>query len=248
MSENNPMSGATVGSLVAQNPARARVFESLGIDYCCGGKKTLADACAARGHDLDRVVTLLDEIAPRVGDRSADPSEMSLVALVDDIERTHHAFIRRELPRLDRLTGRVLAAHGERDPRLQEVRRVFLSMMADLESHIAKEEQVLFPIIRELEATGGSIVAPESLEGPLMRLEAEHQNAGNALAFLRAATDGFTPPDGACSTWIVMLDSFEAFERDMHEHVHKENNVLFPRAMALEDALRAHHISSGQAG
>jgi regulator of cell morphogenesis and NO signaling len=152
--------------------------------------------------------------------------------------------VRRELPRLDRLTGRVLAAHGDRDPRLQEVRRVFLTMMAELESHLEKEEQVLFPIIRELEATGGSSVAPDSLEGPLTRLESEHQDAGSDLAFLRAATDEFTPPEGACNTWMVMLDSLNAFERDMHEHVHKENNVLFPRALELQRQLRQHAISS----
>lgn len=244
MSENTQLSGATVGSLVAGNPAHARIFESLGIDYCCGGKRTLRDACAARGHDLDQVVALLREHAPRANDRRSALSDMSLVALVDDIERTHHAFVRRELPRLDRLTGRVLTAHGERDPRLQEVRRVFLTMMVELESHLEKEEQVLFPIIRELEATGGSTVAPDSLEDPLKQLELEHQDAGSDLAFLRAATDEFTPPEGACSTWIVMLDSLKAFERDMHEHVHKENNVLFPRALDLERQLHGRAITS----
>jgi regulator of cell morphogenesis and NO signaling len=232
---------------VTQNPARARAFERLGIDYCCGGKKTLADACAARGVDLDRAIGLIDEQDARPDAHGRDPSSMPLIELIDDIEQRHHARLRTELPRLDRLTERVLNAHGDRDARLAEIRRVFLALKDELESHLDKEERVLFPIIRELESTGGSVVMQGSLRAPLERLESEHTQAGNALTFLRAATDDYTPPERACNTWKVMIDSLAALEHDMHEHVHKENNVLFPRALALEDALRARDISSGRA-
>lgn len=246
MTHQQTLATTPVGTLVTQNPARARAFERLGIDYCCGGKKSLADACAARGVDVELAIALLDLQDARAGGSAPDPSAMSLVDLLDDIEGNHHAFLRAELPRLDRLTERVLSAHGDRDPRLAEIRRVFLSLREELESHLDKEERVLFPIIRELETTGGSAVMSGSLRDPLDRLESEHTQAGNAMAFLRAATDDYTPPERACNTWKVMIDSLAGFERDMHEHVHKENNVLFPRALALEEELRARGVSSGR--
>lgn len=247
MAQHDLLAATPVGTLVTQNPARARAFERLGIDYCCGGKKSLADACAARGVDLDRAIDLIDEQDAQPMTSARDPATIPLVELIDDIERNHHASLRTELPRLDRLTERVLSAHGDRDPRLAEIRRVFLTLRDELESHLDKEERVLFPIIRELESTGGSVVMQGSLRSPLERLESEHTDAGNALAFLRAATDDYTPPERACNTWKVMIDTLAALERDMHEHVHKENNVLFPRALALEEELRGRDVSSGQA-
>ena len=244
MSHQQPLASTPVGALVTQNPARARALERLGIDYCCGGKKTLADACAARGVDVEHAIALIGEQEARAGVRGRDPSAMSLVELIHDIESNHHAFLRAELPRLDRLTERVFSAHGDRDARLSEIRRVFLTLREELESHVDTEERVLFPIIRELETTGGSAVMSGSLRDPLDRLESEHAQAGSALTFLRAATDDYTPPERACNTWKVMIDSLAAFERDMHEHVHKENNVLFPRALALEEELRERGVSS----
>lgn len=238
MSGHEPLGATPVGTLVVQNPSRARALERLGIDYCCGGKRTLADACAARGVELEYAFALLAEEDARPGSRRRDPSGMPLAELIADIEQTHHAHLRAELPRLDLLTEKVLRSHGDRDPRLAEVRRVFVAMRDELERHMMTEERVLFPMVRDLETGVATGAAPVSLRETLEHLESEHTHAGNALAFLRAATDGFTPPERACTTWRVLLDSLGAFERDMHEHVHKENNVLFPRALALEKQRR----------
>lgn len=237
MARQETLGATPVGVLVTRNPARARALERLGIDYCCGGKRSLADACAARGVVLADAVAMLEAVDDATVSSGRDLGGVPLSELADDIERKHHAYLRAELPRLDRLTEKVLKAHGERDQRLAEVRRVFLALRDDLERHMLSEERVLFPMVRALDAGVSPSDAPISLAETLEQLEAEHTHAGNALAFLRAATDGYTPPERACNTWRVMLGSLEEFERDMHEHVHKENSVLFPRALARERAL-----------
>lgn len=228
---------ATVGQLVTEKPGRSRVFEALRIDYCCGGKLPLAEACAKRGLEAAAVIDLLrqaDFAADRAESR-LDPGAMSLTDLADHIEREHHAWLRTELPRLDAMTERVLRVHGESEPRLADVRRAFIALRDELSTHMMKEEQILFPVIRALEQ-GSAAERPcgGSIADPIRQMELEHEHAGDALATMRAATDDYQPPDWACNTYRAMLDGLAALERDMHQHVHKENNVLFPKAIELE--------------
>lgn len=226
----------TVGDFVRQKPARARVFESLQIDYCCGGKVPLVQACEKRGISMGEVlqaIGLSDELAD--SGTLVDVDSMGLTELADHIESTHHAYLRDELPRLDLMTEKVSRVHGDKDERLFRMRQAFVALKAELEPHMLKEERILFPIVRQLEA---SVERPEfhcgSVANPIRQMEHEHDHAGAALAILNESTDAYTPPDWACNTYRAMLDSLARLEADMHQHIHKENNVLFPKAIQLE--------------
>jgi regulator of cell morphogenesis and NO signaling len=229
----------TVGSIVAKRPALSRVFEQAGIDYCCGGKIPLDDACRKKGIDSAQLLATLEQAAAVPGEPGVNAAAMTLTALADHIEATHHAYLKAELPRLDAMTNKVAAVHGEHDARLAQVRDTFGGLLTEMGSHMMKEEQILFPMIRQLEA---SAAAPAfhcgSVANPIRVMEMEHDQAGAALATMRGLTDGFTPPDWACNTYRAMLDALAHLEHDLHQHVHKENNILFPRAIALETTKR----------
>jgi regulator of cell morphogenesis and NO signaling len=218
---------ARVGELVVERPARARVFEQFGIDYCCGGKKTLLAACAEKDVDAGDVLAALGALDDDSGEEE-DWSEASLTALCAHIETVHHAFLRSELPRLAALVDKVTRAHGSAHPELAEVQEVYRGLVSELESHIEKEEGELFPAIRHLEESG----ARASLAAPISTLEHEHDDTGSALERLRALTAGYAPPQGACNSYRAMLDGLEQLERDLHTHIHEENNILFARALA----------------
>ncbi|MCO6044354.1 iron-sulfur cluster repair di-iron protein [Aeoliella sp. ICT_H6.2] len=228
----------TVGELVRQRPLYARIFEELKIDYCCGGKVPLAEACEKGGIDVEAVLEQINQCdAAAEHTVSIDPDALSLTELADHIEATHHAYLRKELPRLDWMTEKVARVHGEKDSRLSVVRDAFLALKAELEPHMMKEERILFPLVRELES---SKELPDfhcgSIANPIRQMEHEHDQAGNALTILRQSTDDYTPPDWACNTYRAMLASLEVLEADMHQHIHKENNVLFPKTLEMERA------------
>ncbi len=227
----------TVGEMVVENPSRARVFERFGIDYCCGGKIPLAQACATRGVELDVVLEALRKSEADVSPESQkDWSQESMTSLVDHIVTTHHAYLREEFPRLTKMTARVAEVHGERHTELPEVRDVFMALRAELQMHMQKEEQVLFPMIKQLDSgVAGAADHCGTIENPIRMMEQEHDNAGNALSTLRELTGGFAVPDDACNTYRVMLDTLAKLEADLHQHIHKENNILFPRALVAEN-------------
>lgn len=231
--QNGTMS---VGAIVAAKPGLARIFEDLGIDYCCGGALSLQDACAERGLDLASVLQKL-EAGPAASEDYVDVTGFGLTEMVDHIEATHHAFLRSEMPRLVDLFGKVVAAHGERHGEIRQAARVYADLCAELESHMMKEEQVLFPYVRELDAASGPLPFHcGSVAGPIRVMMMEHDSAGEALAMLRELTHDFTVPDDGCATYAELLRSLLRFERDLHQHVHKENNILFPRLLAQEAA------------
>jgi regulator of cell morphogenesis and NO signaling len=226
----------TVGSIVTKNPGIARVFETLGIDYCCGGKQTLAVACREKGLDPQAVLRALqNENRARTDNDSPDVTSMSLTELADHIEKTHHAYLREELPRLAAMTKKVADRHGGHDPRLREVQKTFGAMALELSQHMFKEEQCLFPMIRQLEASERpAALHCATVANPIRQMELEHDDAGTALVRLRELTDGFSPPEWACNTYRALLAGLAYLERDMHAHIHKENNVLFPSALDFE--------------
>jgi len=222
----------TVGELVAHHPALSRVFEAVGVDYCCGGKRTLDQACQQEGLDPVALVAMLEQAAATDDHAElVDAAAMSLTELADHIEQTHHAYLRRELPRLDALTDKVSTVHGQSDPRLRDVHATLRGLANELMSHMMKEEQVLFPMIRQLETSRElPVFHCGAIENPIRQMELEHHDAGAALERLRSLTDDYTPPDWACNTYRAMLDALAGLERDLHQHIHKEDNVLFPRA------------------
>mgnify|MGYP003653287279 CR=1 FL=1 len=227
---------STVGDLVREVPNRARVFESLKIDYCCGGKISLATACSKRKINPDEVAQRLGQCdAEQTSEAIFDADAMTLTELADHIESTHHAYLKEELPRLDFMTEKVSRVHGDKEPRMATVREAFVALKNELEPHMMKEDKILFPVIRQLEASADRAEFHcGSVANPIRQMEHEHDQAGDTLAILNEATDGYVPPEWACNTYRVMLDSLAKLEADMHQHVHKENNVLFPKAIQLE--------------
>ena len=229
----------SVGELVAEKPSRSRVFEGFKIDYCCGGERKLGDACERAGVSADDVVAAIAESDRNGnGDAARDWSKSPLGELIDHILNAHHAYLRRELPRLSEMAAKVARAHGERFPWVLECKQVLSELRDELDSHMMKEEQMLFPMIRQIEEAD---TAPSlhcgTLENPITVMEHEHDNAGNALRRLRELTKGFSPPPDACNTFRAWLDGLSELEADLHEHIHEENNILFPKAQRRESEL-----------
>lgn len=232
----------TVAQWVAEYPQTADLFERLKIDYCCHGNVSLNMACANRKLDANSLVRdLLDLVSECTNPSSRTPTTSTnwLVAplqeLCDHIEQTHHVYLRDELPRLSERIEKIAAVHGEEHPELHRLAQVFLGLRAELEQHMMKEERILFPAIRQTE---NALTLPSfpfgTMANPIRMMEHEHENAGQALAQLREITNDYELPDDACNTYRATFDALQRLERDLHEHIHKENYILFPRAQKLE--------------
>jgi len=236
----NELEIQTVGQMVVERPQRSRVFDRLRIDYCCGGKRTLEEACAKRGLDLKAVLAELEAFDAEANTQpdAVRPANLTMTELADDIERTHHAYLREELPRLGDLVKKVSAVHGQAHPWLAGLTSVYAELVAELEPHMLKEEQILFPMIRELDraATAPSFHCG-SVGNPIRMMEMEHQNAGAALGRIREITTDYEIPEGACNSFRAMLSGLEHLEADLHLHIHKENEILFPKASEMEAKL-----------
>ena len=221
----------TIGDLVAVTPAAARVLDGFGLDYCWHGGRTLADACATAGVDVSVVAGTLDDL-----DIGGDTTWTTLdpPALADHIVETHHRYLHEELPLLDALAAKVVSVHGERHPELADVRSLVAAVRADLEPHLMKEERVLFPAIHAL-AQGQTEFAFGSVANPIRMMGLEHERAGELLAELRAATDGYAVPADGCASYRSLYGRLEALELDTHLHIHKENHALFPAAIRLSE-------------
>ena len=222
----------TLGDVVNRRPGAARVLQAFDLDFCCGGDRPLSAACAERGIDTSVVMDALADVPLAA---SPDWVAMGPVELVDHLEATHHAYLHRELEFLDVLAEKVAAVHGGRHPELLDVLADFRELTDDLVPHLAKEEQVLFPMIRRL--AGGEVPEFGSVEAPISVMLREHDAAGALLSQLRARTGGFHVPDDACSSYWSLYSGLEELEANTHLHVHKENNVLFPAVVALEAQL-----------
>jgi regulator of cell morphogenesis and NO signaling len=219
----------TLASLVAELSERAVMLDRLGLDYCCHGQRSLADACADAGLDVTAAAYEIGSVAG--GTTVQPPSEPG--ALADYIEATHHAYLHTELPELAVLAAKVTTVHGARHPELSAVNVLVTALRIDLEPHLAKEERVLFPAIRAL--TLGERGFPfKTVRNPVRMMTAEHDRAGALLAELRTVTCAYSPPSHACASYRSLYERLEHLERDTHRHIHLENNVLFPAALALE--------------
>jgi regulator of cell morphogenesis and NO signaling len=223
---------STLGELVLQQPRAAALFERLGLDYCCGGQRTLDQACRQQGLDTKTVSTLLQTLVdePRNAVLEAhDVARTTISELCEHLVARHHDPLRRDLARISDLVGTVVRVHGTAHRELLDLQRLFTAIRTDLETHMAIEERTLFPACRELE------VGPETAEfdaGVLALLEDDHATTGGALCALREVAGGYRGESAVCATHRAMLNALRAFELDMHQHVHEENNVLFPRVRA----------------
>jgi len=223
---------STLGQLVTDDPRRARVLEQLGLDYCCNGHRTIAEASELKGLDADRVAAAVDLPDP---EPAPEWQSLGLTGLADHILDTHHAYLWEELGPLGSLVEKVLAAHGENHPELAALRADYAALANDLAQHLMKEERILFPAIKATDASASDGVGC-GVEGPIRQMMFEHDAAGEILARMRETTGGYGVPEDGCTSYQQMMLRLQALEDDLHQHIHKENNVLFPRALAGQPA------------
>jgi regulator of cell morphogenesis and NO signaling len=228
----------TVRELAVENPATTKVFERLGIDYCCGGGRTLDEACRAAGVAVDDVLASIEAGQPAAVEER-DWLVEPLADLVEHIKSTHHVYTAEAIARIRVLVEKVVKAHGERHPEVRRIQTVFGQLGHELSTHMMKEEMVLFPYIVRLEeavlAGEPPLPAPfGTVANPVRMMEHEHDEAGEALRELRAVSNGYTAPADGCVTYRTLYAALAEFEADLHQHIHLENNILHPRAIAME--------------
>lgn len=233
------LGSVTVGELVAQEPLRAQVFDQVGIDFCCGGKVSLEEACKKKNLSVADVVSKLKACDSQSLPEKSNWVAASVADLADHIETTHHQYLKKELPRLQALAEKVARVHGERAPEMVQLEKVFSRMKEEIEAHTMKEEMVLFPYIRTLDSED-SITAPPfgTVANPIRCMESEHEEAGQALFEMRKLTNEYTPPEDACGSWKALLGGLAHLDRDLRTHIHKESSILFPKALLLEEKQR----------
>jgi len=231
----------TVGDLVVEHPQLRQTLEQLGVDYCCGGKRPLSTAVEAAGRPWAEVEEALNEaLAGQSKQAAIDWNSVTLSALADHIVNTHHAFMKEQLPRLDGLLTKVQNAHGDHHgTMLGQLRPAYNAVRAELDPHLLKEEEILFPAIKAIDLfMSGTGEQPTlhcgSVAIPIQEMEHEHDNAGHVLVDMRRITDNYRLPADACQTFAALYDGLAAMEADLHEHIHLENNILFPKSIAME--------------
>ena len=227
----------TVGEIVAADFRAADVFEEFGIDFCCSGRRTLADACRAAAVDAGTVARAVEALPPAVN-TDDDPAAWPVPRLIDAIVTTHHAYVRAATPSIARHLTKLVEVHGPRHPELLRVALYFEQVAADMEQHMLKEERILFPYICDLAESGEGCLPSQSPFGtvanPIQMMEREHQDVGDALRLIRELTRGYATPADGCTTYDITMAELIRFERDLHRHVHLEDNVLFPAALQME--------------
>ncbi len=241
MSVNSSMTVREVATVVPQS---TRVFEKLQIDYCCGGNQPLDEACAKAGLNVEEVIQLLSQAeSTDVGSEANTLQSQALGQLADYIVSKHHVFTRNELQRLTLLLTKVCSVHGANHPELFQIQSEFQKLSADLGPHMMKEENILFPYIKRLEnaivVSGPAPFAPfGTVRNPIAVMMREHDVAGDILKNIRELSGNFALPEGACFSYCTLYSALEELEADLHQHIHLENNILFPRAAEMENQLQ----------
>lgn len=238
----NNLANESLAKIVKSNFRTASVFEKYHLDFCCKGKRSLQQACDENHVPVDEVVSTLEEVIAG-GNPIVDFDKYTVSALIDYIVNTHHAYVLNESPQLFAWLQKVASKHGERHPEMLKVFSLFHEVKEELEHHMKKEELVLFPRIKELEtlekegahALGRNLTY---ITAPVSMMEQEHEHAGELLEQIRILTNDYTPPADACTTYRISFAALQAFEVDLHQHVHLENNLLFPKAIALIEKLK----------
>jgi regulator of cell morphogenesis and NO signaling len=238
MLDMNP--NKTVREFALEIPGATRLFEKMGIDYCCGGNRSIADACIAADLTVEDVLNSLEATQTVAGENDkVDFLNVKLANLIDHILGTHHVFTREEIDRLGALTQKVCGKHAANHPELEELQSLFQMLSSELGPHMMKEERVLFPYILAIEdaaANRRTLGAPPfgTVTNPIRMMMFEHDNAGSLLKRMRQVTSDYRVPADACISFQTLYQALEAFEKDLHQHIHLENNILFPRAVILE--------------
>jgi regulator of cell morphogenesis and NO signaling len=234
------MTDRTVGELASAMPATIRVFETWKIDYCCGGRTSLSNACANAGRTIDDFIAAVEASTEAPEAAPNDWAVSTLAQIATDVIDRYHRYTREELQTLQTLAEKVLGVHGSRRPELAEVGTLVAALTADLLPHMLKEEQVLFPYVEQLEqASHGTRTAVTpffgTVKNPVRMMMIEHERVGELLTRLRTVTDAYQPPKDACFSYRELYRRLNVFEATTHEHIHVENNIYFPRAVTLEE-------------
>jgi len=232
------LNSLSLAQIVNSNHKAATVFEKYSLDFCCKGKRSLAQACSEQQLQVEDVITQLKTVFEEDNKNSVDFAQMSLTQLSDYIVKTHHAYVKNEMPQIYAYLQKVASKHGERHPELYKIFEAFAAVSEEMERHMKKEEMILFPRIKEMEKMAETKntfaqVSLTYLQGPIVVMEQEHDHAGTLLNEIRILSNNYLPPQDACTTYRLGFASLQAFEMDLHQHVHLENNVLFPGAIAL---------------
>ncbi len=232
----------TVGQLVAEDYRTAQVFRNYGLDFCCGGNKTIEEACAKKDVNPQLVRQALQDLGKSNTAENQNYNEWSLDFLVDYIVNNHHKFTRNKLPEIGIYSKKVAKVHGGRHEELKEIYYEFTMLHTEIFTHLDKEERILFPYIKNLVEAEEKGIKPNKPDfgeaaNPIAMMEEEHDEAGSSMAKIRELSNDFTPPEDACTTYRVLFKNLEGFEKDLHKHIHLENNILFPKALKLEKKL-----------
>lgn len=228
----------SVSKFVTDNYKTAEVFKKYGIDFCCGGRISLGEACDKAGVEVE---TVQKDLANAVKEKSQekDFDNMPLDELIDYILSVHHSYVAENLPLLKEYTAKIAEVHYDTNPELKDIYGIFFGVAEELEQHMLKEEQILFPFVKNMVNPGkyaeaGGCGSFGTVQSPIAMMEHEHENAGAAFKKIRELSDDFDYPPHACNTYIVTFKKLEEFEADLHKHIHLENNILFPKAIAME--------------
>jgi regulator of cell morphogenesis and NO signaling len=233
----------SIGEIVAADYRTSDIFKNHGIDFCCGGKKSLSKVCAEKNIDIELLAKELENIK-NVSSTTHHFDSWKLDFLTDYIINTHHSYVEREMMTIYEYAKKVASVHGHHYTEMVEVAEIFYDVSKELVAHMRKEELILFPYIKELAKAlenNTPIGKPGfmSVENPIMAMINEHETVGEMLHKIDTLTQNYTPPEDACNTFRVLLAKLNEFENDLHTHIHLENNILFPKAIALEKQLIA---------
>ena len=231
-----------IGEMVAQNYRIAEVFKKFGMDFCCGGNKTLNEACSKQGINVSEVVEAIEKLDLQKPLPNQNFQEWDLDALTSYIVNTHHKYVNETIPVLEEFGSKVARVHGEGHPEVVDIFQHFLALAQELRMHMHKEEVILFPYINHIASAkhqNHQLSSPPfgSVTNPIAMMEMEHESAGETMTVIRELSNNFNPPESACNTYRVLYFKLQEFEEDLHKHIHIENNILFPRAKALETEL-----------
>lgn len=237
------ISEPTLGQIATSDLKKARVFKKFGLDFCCGGKKTLSQACSEKGLDLLEVNYQLENLDLENNREELDYDHWNLTFLADFIVNRHHQYLIRILPELETMATKVVKVHGTRHPEVIEIARLQHEMKVELLSHMVKEERILFPYIQALNNSNTANSSLHALhfgtiQNPINMMEMEHEFVGEHLEQINSLTNSFNPPLDACSTFKMWFLTLKEMHTDLQLHIHLENNILFPKAIELEKTLR----------
>jgi regulator of cell morphogenesis and NO signaling len=230
-----PSETETIAALAIVNPGVIPTLEKLGIDFCCGGSATVEEACRRAGVDPSQVRSLVSEPAKNTGRQW---ERESLTALIGFILETHHVFTREAMAAVPPLAAKVRGRHGEAHPETRTVETLVQRLVEDLGPHLLKEEKILFPYVESLELPARAESCFGTVQNPIRMMMREHEAVGEILVELRAATGGYVAPPDACASFQALYAGLRDLEADLHRHIHLENNILFPGALAVEEGRR----------